>query len=400
MAGRLALAALSLLAAIGCQSPRERSGTAMATDAPATRPFISCESLAQEVKWMPWLSEPGSRLVLNPTVGNQARNLTPATVPGLPMSLAYFVGERPVTMPGFWSWSVAKQGDAAAIKPHDLGADHAAWRVEGGSVGRDGTSARITIHPGPVAFIERSITADLSQTPWLLVTVPALPDGVSFAVKVNDARGGPDIFLQRDTRQPQTGAYDVAAATGWTGERTFNVRLFAVGKEGQHVVFDAPKLVAGPDVTPLQSTGVTWEPHRVRAKAAGGGMRIESTIAFPHLDSVAQSITVTDGEGALVLSGDVSGGEAHWDESRRELSIVYEHFTATLATSATGQPTRFGGVWRDRQRYLEGEAPTAATPGGVWELAFDVRSGDRVVVTAGVPFDVPGTTNLMKVETV
>jgi pyruvate kinase len=26
--------------------------------------------------------------------------------------------------------------------------------------------------------------------------------------------------------------------------------------------------------------------------------------------------------------------------------------------------------------------------------------GDRVVVTAGVPFDVPGTTNLIKVETV
>jgi pyruvate kinase len=28
------------------------------------------------------------------------------------------------------------------------------------------------------------------------------------------------------------------------------------------------------------------------------------------------------------------------------------------------------------------------------------RAGDRVVVTAGVPFDVPGTTNLLKVETV
>jgi pyruvate kinase len=28
------------------------------------------------------------------------------------------------------------------------------------------------------------------------------------------------------------------------------------------------------------------------------------------------------------------------------------------------------------------------------------RSGDRVIVTAGHPFDVPGTTNLMKVETV
>ena len=28
------------------------------------------------------------------------------------------------------------------------------------------------------------------------------------------------------------------------------------------------------------------------------------------------------------------------------------------------------------------------------------KTGDRVVVTAGVPFDVPGTTNLLKVETV
>ena len=40
-------------------------------------------------------------------------------------------------------------------------------------------------------------------------------------------------------------------------------------------------------------------------------------------------------------------------------------------------------------------------------LALDVvrrralaRTGDRVIVTAGVPFDVPGTTNMMKVETV
>jgi len=41
------------------------------------------------------------------------------------------------------------------------------------------------------------------------------------------------------------------------------------------------------------------------------------------------------------------------------------------------------------------------------ELALEVvqrrdlaRTGDRVVVTAGVPFDMPGTTNLLKVETV
>jgi pyruvate kinase len=47
------------------------------------------------------------------------------------------------------------------------------------------------------------------------------------------------------------------------------------------------------------------------------------------------------------------------------------------------------------------------TYGDMVRLALDAvrerglaREGDRVVVTAGVPFDVPGTTNLMKVETV
>ncbi len=51
---------------------------------------------------------------------------------------------------------------------------------------------------------------------------------------------------------------------------------------------------------------------------------------------------------------------------------------------------------------------STATRTTTWcKLALDAvrarglaREGDRVVVTAGVPFDVPGTTNLMKVETV
>ena len=43
---------------------------------------------------------------------------------------------------------------------------------------------------------------------------------------------------------------------------------------------------------------------------------------------------------------------------------------------------------------LRGPRPRAPAPAG-WR-----SQGDRVVVTAGVPFDVPGTTNLLKVETV
>ena len=51
--------------------------------------------------------------------------------------------------------------------------------------------------------------------------------------------------------------------------------------------------------------------------------------------------------------------------------------------------------------------PHCATYDEMVRLALNVvrrralaRTGDRVIVTAGVPFDVPGTTNMMKVETV
>jgi pyruvate kinase len=53
---------------------------------------------------------------------------------------------------------------------------------------------------------------------------------------------------------------------------------------------------------------------------------------------------------------------------------------------------------------LAGEAPTYdAMLGAARQLLTEhamVRTGDRIVVTAGVPFHVPGTTNLLKVETI
>jgi len=42
---------------------------------------------------------------------------------------------------------------------------------------------------------------------------------------------------------------------------------------------------------------------------------------------------------------------------------------------------------------------THAAIEGAWEMGF-VSAGDRVVITAGLPLNVPGNTNLIKVETV
>jgi pyruvate kinase len=45
------------------------------------------------------------------------------------------------------------------------------------------------------------------------------------------------------------------------------------------------------------------------------------------------------------------------------------------------------------------DAMLDAARGALLAQAY-VQPGDHIVVTAGVPFEVPGTTNLLKVETV
>jgi pyruvate kinase len=58
-----------------------------------------------------------------------------------------------------------------------------------------------------------------------------------------------------------------------------------------------------------------------------------------------------------------------------------------------------------------GVVPLLVPPADTYELMLDsarqallarglAREGDKVIVTAGVPFDVPGSTNLLKIETV
>lgn len=375
---------LSLLALGGCMS---RKPVLDASNGATSADRVTCDTLARRARWMPWLSEPGSRLVLNPTPGNQAPNLLPVDAPGMPVNLGYFVGEHPFTFRGFWDWSVARPAGAAAIEPVNLFSEPAAWHADAADLSWQPDQADVTIARGPVSFIERSVTADLGRTPWMLVDVPALAPGLVWAAKVNDGRGGPDIFLQRDTSKPGRYAYDLTAATGWRGERTFNVRLFAVGKTEAArptVSFAHARLVAGGNVDALASDGVEWEPHRVTARANGGGVNAEAAIAFPDSDRVAQCLTITSGTGTLLLSGDASPGHVvDWRPDRGELEIIGDSFRAILTTS---RPARLVGTWRDRRSFIESVSAAdqaGQRADGCWSLAFDdVKAGDRIVVTA------------------
>jgi pyruvate kinase len=86
--------------------------------------------------------------------------------------------------------------------------------------------------------------------------------------------------------------------------------------------------------------------------------------------------------------------------------IIASHRPGVPILALTDQPRTFrqlGLVWGVVPELL----PHQDTYEAMLELGVDAarrrglaKSGDRVIVTAGVPFDVPGTTNIMKVETV
>ncbi|HEY3284387.1 MAG TPA: hypothetical protein VGN26_19125, partial [Armatimonadota bacterium] len=84
---RLCLPVLAMVALLASAVP----SVSAAGDKPV------CASLQWEPDHLPWLTLPGSRLVLNPNFGVTAP-LPPPSVPNLPVSLAYHVGERPVAL--------------------------------------------------------------------------------------------------------------------------------------------------------------------------------------------------------------------------------------------------------------------------------------------------------------
>jgi hypothetical protein len=333
---------------------------------------VTCESLERPVEWMPWLSEPLGRLVLNPTPGNQAANRLPATVPGAPVHLAYYAGERPALLQGFWDWSVATH-DAPRARTIDLAGD--GWRSDGLDARWDDASVRLTVRDGPFGFVERELTADFDRTPWMLLDVTNPDPQTNWAVKVNDGHGGADVYVQRDTKTTGPFAYDIAAATGWTGRRTFRVRLFAVGTAGRGVTMSAIRLVEAPGVKPVRSTEVRWRPDRVTTHGDG----FAASVAFVDENTVAQRLKV-ESECTLVLCGRVPAGRVTWNATEHRLEITADAYRAMIYFSRRPESA---GTWPTQRKWLEGAPASNDEVARFWSLRFDnVKPGEQIVVAA------------------
>ncbi|MBD8078387.1 hypothetical protein [Cellulosimicrobium arenosum] len=249
----------------------------------------------------------------------------------------------------------ADEADAGFVDDFD---DASPWTTSrnGATLRSDGSQG--TVGTGDVTHgaVERTVTVDLDRDPLLTVDVPQT--SAKWALKVSD--GGKDVDVQWDTDRTGVLTYDLAGLTGWSGEKTFTVKLFHVGRSGW-TAFDRLAIHGTPGwLESASDVGSTWHAAALDADASySSGATLHTADVFHDETSFSRTIDAdgTDGVGVVgAYDGDVS-----YDADASVLTVRSEHevyavdlpegtdvrYAASLAglgaTSST--PTGTSGAW-------------------------------------------------------
>lgn len=326
---------------------------------------ISCQFLTEKMGCTKWLCIPNSRLVVNPA--DVTMPLVPLVPPQLtrgaaPLHLGYYVGNVPARLPFFFAWHADEQMDeiagpvvnfscAAAEKSENMRAKPINGKLEL-AVGKSSN----------YGWVAQEVTVDLDRTPWLVVNADPAGDA-KWAMKVSDGNSS-DIALVRDTSRSGELAVDIREATGWSGKRTFLLRMFVIDKPGARAVFTNIRFVGA---NGMHVQGAIWSPAEIVTQAASLNSKteIETSVSFYDEDTISQLIRVKKCEsGKLVLVGLFAGGEAKWDAGKSVMILQNKQFCAAVAVSKSAKKLPGG-------------------PDGIWKLEIDnVKPGDEIAVAA------------------
>lgn len=109
------------------------------------------------------------------------------------------------------------------------------WRETGATLAVADGRGRITT-PAPYASIRRSLTLDFDRSPVLDIRVTQV--GGLWALKANDGTLAEDLWLQLHTAETGRFLYDLAGLNGWSGRKSFELILYAVGEKTSFEVDD------------------------------------------------------------------------------------------------------------------------------------------------------------------
>ncbi|MEK0316505.1 S-layer homology domain-containing protein [Cohnella sp. 56] len=119
----------------------------------------------------------------------------------------------------------------------------------------------------------KRIAYNVSDNPMVYIKVTQVDPGANWSLKVND--GGEDIVLQGDTNTTGTFSYNLKTITGWTGSKSFVVKLYASGGKGRSFQVDylGTQTVA-PEVATDKQAYALGQSSKVIYKGAGVQDRI------------------------------------------------------------------------------------------------------------------------------
>jgi hypothetical protein len=344
-----------------------------------------------------WLSVPESRIVLNPYDFNSRRTpVEQSTGPELPLSAGYYAGDEASTVRNLLSLYQRPAGEPPApdidVDFHDsFSSLSPSWSAEPGLVP---TVADDQLHltlgtdaPNAWGALSRELTLDVDAYPQVQITVTGAE--AAWALKVTDGTQPVDTILQGDTHQEGTFTYDLAEATGWTGTKTFQVRLFAVGK-GQRLDVDDLRIQSKPVpwLRSAETFSTTWLPHALPFTASyGQGGKAKGQDFFHDENSITRSLSFTglstDG-GAVQIAG-AYAGPVSFDRDQRTLTVEHEHYRYAVAVPAADAEIAFYASEND----LIAGGPTLSEPGrtGFWALTVAPGQGDTSLATqVGIGF--------------
>ena len=382
-----AIAATGGAAAHATASPATATGSTQGTAVPTTD--LLALSGADQPRW---LSVPGSRVVLNPYDFNQTTTeVEQNSGPELPLAAGYYAHNEATRLPSLLMTFRRPPGEPHPEPPpvafvddfEALGPD---WSLEPG-VAASVADSRLTMvlpdsAPDPWGAASHSLTVDLDAYPVVTIDVPSVAG--AWALKVNDGTAPVDTVVQGDTTGTGSFSYDLTRVTGWSGTKTFSLRLFVVQRNAPLVV-DRISVQSQPTswLQPASDFSTTWRPEALEFAAtyAEGGA-VHGRDQFHDRTSVTRALTVAGlGSGAsLVLAGRYAG-DLSYDSARGVVAVATDSLAYAVAVGAGADVTYYRS-----EADLRAGGPTVAVPpaSGYWSAGLP--STREVVVGVGLAY--------------
>lgn len=351
-----------------------------------------------------WLSVPGSRIAANPVnTPINTSEVEQTSGDALPLGSRYIAGDASTPQRNLMQTSAAdgaappashgfpKTGKHPAFNDEFGKSDEGKWQSTsgGGTLTSDGSHGTVTVgNDTKAGSVGRTVTVNLDKDPIIAVHVPKTSGKWAMKVRDSDPKFNWDDTLQNDTSQTGTFTYDLKAITGWSGTKTFQIKIWAIGGKGSTTTYDRMSIFrSGADGWGRRAStySTDWKPQSLGYRANYGRQgTLSGDDHFHDKNSLVRTVDTRHLRGHAVVSG-AYDGDATWDARRRLLIVTSDEYTRAYKFPRAAHVTfSQASGWRaqpapsDTTTYWNASLPS----GGNYHVAVGFAVGDDAAAAA------------------